>query len=198
MRYERILRQNYRQLVVPSSRCPQCLEFGHDLGGHISPKKVSHHIRTNFWWPTMKTDIHDHVKRCEKCQLHARKTCWDHVPIHATERHDAAFMHWHMDVLGPMSSEKMTFPYCLLLLDSYSRFPVAYALHAPTAKNICDRLVNLWTFVGVPQSVSLDNASYNVAGLTTELFRRFGVTPRFITPPPQRGKCSSRKTNWFG
>jgi len=54
MRYERILGQNYRQLVVPSSRRPQCLEFGHDLGGHISPKKVSQCVRMNFWWPTMK------------------------------------------------------------------------------------------------------------------------------------------------
>ena len=40
MHYERILRQNYRQLVVPSSRCPQCLEFGHDLGV-ISPQRRS-------------------------------------------------------------------------------------------------------------------------------------------------------------
>jgi len=88
----------------------------------------------------------------------------------------------HLDVLGPMNSDKMTYPYCLLLLDSYSRFPAACALLAPTAKAICDCMVNLWTFVGVPQSVSLDNASYNVAGLTTELFRRFAVTPRLITP----------------
>ena len=93
----------------------------------------------------MKADIHEYVRSCKQCQFHARKTCWDRVPIHATERHDTPFMHWHMDVLGPMSSEKI-FPYCLLLLDSYSRFPVAYPLCTPTAKNsTC--LVQLWTTV---------------------------------------------------
>ena len=49
MRNEKILGQNYRQLVVPNSRRLQCLEFGHDLGGHMSPKKVSQRIRLNFW-----------------------------------------------------------------------------------------------------------------------------------------------------
>jgi len=193
MRHERILGQDYLQLVVPNSRRQQCLEFGHDLAGHMSPKKVSQRIRLNFWWPSLKVDIHDYVRRCKKCQVHARRTCWDRVPIHATERHNSPFMHWHLDVLGPMSSEKMTYPYCLLLLDSYSRFPAAYALRAPTAKAICDCLVNLWTFVGVPQSVSLDNASYNVAGLTTELFRRFAVTPRLITPHHSEGNAAAER-----
>ena len=193
MRFEKILGQNYTQLVVPKSKRQQCLEFGHDMAGHMSPKKVSQRIRLNFWWPTMKADIHEYVRSCKQCQFYARKTCWDRVPIHATERHDTPFMHWHMDVLGPMSSEKMMFPYCLLLLDSYSRFPVAYPLRTPTAKNICDCLVQLWTFVGVPQSISLDNASYNVAGLTTELFRRFGVTPKFITPHHSEGNAAAER-----
>ena len=87
----------------------------------------------------------------------------------------------------------MMFPYCLLLLDSYSRFPVAYPLRTPTARNICDCLVQLWTFVGVPQTISLDNASYNVAGLTTELFRRFGVTPKFITPHHSEGNAAAER-----
>jgi len=40
--------------------------------------------------------------------------------------------------------------------------------------------------------VSLDNASYNVAGLT-ELFRRFGVTPRFITPHHSEGNAAAER-----
>jgi len=86
MRLEKVLGQNYTKLVVPRSKHQQCLEFGYDMAGHMSPKKVSQRIRLNFWWPTMKAYIHDYVKPCEKCQLHARKTCWDRVPIHATER----------------------------------------------------------------------------------------------------------------
>ena len=193
MRQEKILGQTYSQLVVPMSRRRECLEFGHDLAGHMSPKKVSQRIRLSFWWPSMKGDIINHVKTCQECQLHGRKTCWDRVPIHAVQRHEKPFMHWHMDVLGPMSSEKLTYPYCLVLLDSYSRFPAAYPLKAPTAKNICDCLINLWSFVGVPQYVSLDNASYNISGLTQELFKRFAVTPKFITPYHSEGNAAAER-----
>ena len=39
MRFEKLLGQNYMQLVVPKSKRQQCLEFGHDMAGHMSPKK---------------------------------------------------------------------------------------------------------------------------------------------------------------
>ena len=48
MRREKLLGQNHMQLVVPASRRQQCLEFGHDLADHMSPKKVSQRIRLNF------------------------------------------------------------------------------------------------------------------------------------------------------
>jgi len=57
-------------------------------------------------------------------------------------------MHWHMDVAGPMSSEKMQYPYCLLMIDSMSRYLVAFAITSPTAKNICDRLLKVWMYFG--------------------------------------------------
>jgi len=120
MRCEKILGQSYTQLVVPVNRREQVLKFGHDFGAHMSTKKNLQRIRLNFWWPCMKVDAFDHAKRCETCQLHAQKTCWDRVPIQAVKRHDVPFMHWHMDVAGPMSSEKMQYPYCLLMIDSMS------------------------------------------------------------------------------
>ena len=48
MHVEKILGQNYQQLVVPKSRRKQCLEFG-QIGGLMSPKKVSQRLRLNFW-----------------------------------------------------------------------------------------------------------------------------------------------------
>jgi len=82
----------------------------------------------------MKADAFDHAKHCETCQVHAQKTCWDIVPIQAVQRSEVPFMHWHMDVAGPMSSEKMQYPYCLLMIDSMSRYPVAFAITSPTAQ----------------------------------------------------------------
>jgi len=49
MRAEKILGQNFTQLVVPKSKREQVLELGHDFAGHMSPKKCSQRIRLNFW-----------------------------------------------------------------------------------------------------------------------------------------------------
>jgi len=193
MRYEKILGQHYTQLVVPVNRREQVLKFGHDFAAHMSPKKNLQRIRLNFWWPSMKADAISHARCCETCQMHARKTCWDRVPIQAVQRHEIPFMHWHMDIAGPMSSEKMQYPYCLLMIDSMSRYPVAFAITTPSAKNICDCLVKVWMYFGIPRYISADNATCNVAYLTTELMKRFGVTPRFITPYHSEGNSAAER-----
>ena len=193
VRRDNISSHEITQLVVPSCKRSQILEFGHDLAGHMSPKKTSQRIRMNFWWPTLKRDVMTHVQCCKNCQLVARKTVWDRTPIQATVRYEAPFLHWHMDVLGPISSEKMQYPYCLLLIDSFSRFPAGFAIKTPTAKNICDCLVSLWTFLGVPRYLSLDNATCNVAALTRQMLKYFGVTPRFITPHHSEGNAPAER-----
>ena len=67
------------------------------------------------------------------------------------------------------------------MVDSMSRFPVAYALRSVTARSICDCLLNCWSWLGVPSTITCDNASYNVSALTQEVMKRFGCSPRFIT-----------------
>jgi len=44
-----------------------------------------------------------------------------------------------------------------------------------------------WSILGVPRFVSADNATCNVAVLTRELMKRFGVSLRFITPHHSEG-----------
>ena len=177
MRREKLLGQNFTQLVLPQSRCEKVFEFGHKYAGHVSPKKKLQRIKLNFWWPSIKRD----VCHCEICQLRARKTCWDRVPIQATVRQEIPSSHWYCDVAGPMSSEKIDFPYSVLLLDSMTRYPAAIAIRSPTVKNICDCLIKHWVYFGITRYVTLDNATCNVAKLTQELMKRFGVSPRFIT-----------------
>ena len=193
MRQEKILGQNFTQLVVPKSKREQVLEFGHEFAGHMSPKKCNQRIRLNFWWPTIKSDVINHAKQCKICQLSARKTCWDRVPIHAMVRQEIPFTHWCFDILGPLNSEKLPYQYCLLLIDSMTRFQMAFAIKAPTAKNACDCLIQTWSIFGIPRYVLADNATCNVALLTRELMQRFGVSPRFITPHHSEGNAAAER-----
>ncbi len=116
------------------------------------------------------------------CQHKARVTCWDRVPIQPIPRAEVPFSHWFMDVGGPLSSEKLQYNFFLVMCDSCTRFPVAFALRSVTSKSICDCLLSLYQFVGTPTWISCDSVSCNVSGLTQELMKRFGFSPWSVTP----------------
>ena len=183
MRKDKILGQEIKQLVLPQERREHVLELGHGLcGAHMAWRNTSNRIRLNFWWPTIRADVIKWCANCDVCQHKARVTCWDRVPIQPIPRAEVPFSHWFMDVGGPLSSEKLQYNYFLVMCDSCTRFPVAFALRSVTSKSICDCLLSLFQFVGTPTWISCDNASYNVSGLTQELMKRVGCSPRFITP----------------
>lgn len=181
MHKEKILGQDSSRLVVPDCRRGKVLELGHDKAGHMSFKKTLYRIRLSFTWPEMRKQIIRYVKSCDVCQKRVRVTCWDRVPITPIERDETAFSHWFMDIGGPLTSEKQQYNYFLIMVDCMSRFAVAYALRTVTARSICECLLNCWSWLGVPTTVTCDNASYNVATLTQEVMKRFGCSPRFIT-----------------
>ena len=155
MRKDRVLGQDIQQLVLPQGRRQQVLEYGHGLvGAHMAWRNTSNRIRLNFWWPTIRKDIIQFVSRCDICQHKSRITCWDRVPIQPIPRAETPFSHWFMDIGGPLSSEKLQYNYFLVLCDSYSRFPMAYALRTVTSKTTADCLLSLWQIVGCPSWVS--------------------------------------------
>jgi len=58
-----------------------------------------------------------------------------------------------MDILGPLfPSQKVEYQYALVLCDSCSRYPVAFALRSVTDKSVCNALLRLFQMTGNRQS----------------------------------------------
>jgi transposase InsO family protein len=113
------------------------------------------------------------------------------VPITAVKRAQEPFQHWFMDCAGPLiPNVKTDFNYCLVMVCSYSRYPMAIPLRRVTARNICDALLSVFCVVGLSNDVTVltsDNASHFNASLTREYMQRLGVSPRFSTPMHPEG-----------
>jgi len=92
-----------------------------------------------------------------------------------------------------MGSQKIEYPYCMLLCDSVTRFSWAHPLRILTAKSVCDALLQLFSFTGVASQcvISSDQGSNYTAQLTREFLKRLSVSPRFNTPgrPQAAGLC---------
>jgi transposase InsO family protein len=192
---DNVVGQAVSQLCLPARRRAEVLKLAHDIhGGHLSFRKSRDRVRLSFHWPTLKPDLLRHIQCCVKCQTRARVTYRDRVPITPIPRAQTAFTHWVMDCFGPiMGSQKIEYPYCLLLCDSATRFPWAYPLRNLTAKGVCDALLQLFSFTGVASQcvISSDQGANFTAQLTREFMKRLGVSPRFNTPghPQASGLC---------
>ena len=72
-------------------------------GGHVERRSLAHRAMTQgFWWPKMRNDAAEYVRKCEWCQKHA------HL-IHQPTGHlnpissPWPFAQWGLDILGPFS-----------------------------------------------------------------------------------------------
>jgi hypothetical protein len=186
--YDSVLGERCEQLCLPSIRRNQVLRLAHETyGAHMGARNTKSRIRYSFYWPTLARDVKDYVRSCSQCQLRRRQCCYDNTPIEAIPRDLRSFQHWQIDCAGPFfPNERVAYNYCLVCIDSNTRFPMAYPLRAINAKSIATSLLNLWSIFGIPQCVTMDNASCNTAKLTKELFSVMGCSPIFITPTNSR------------
>jgi len=133
----KILGQSFLQLVGPSSRREHVLKMGHETyGGHMSVKRTKAGILYTFYWPTLAEDCRHYIQTCRTCQLKARIIYHDRVPIKPIPRADRVFDHWVIYCPGPFFSgegQKVKYNYAFIAVDSFSRFPVCYALRSFTA-----------------------------------------------------------------
>jgi len=58
------------------------MKMGHDsFGGHMSVKRTKARISFTFYWPSLNEDCRQYIQSCRTCQLKARVTYRDRVPI---------------------------------------------------------------------------------------------------------------------
>ena len=108
---------------------------------------------------------------------------YDRVPISPIPRAEEPFSHSFMDCMGPLfPNQKVKYNYCLLLVDSTTRWPSAYPIHSLTAKSVCDALLQQFAETGILEVISSDNASNFTSSLTPEFLKVLGCSPRFSTP----------------
>ena len=95
-----------------------------------------------------------------------------------------------MDCLGPLvPNQNLKYNYALVLCDSCSRYPVAFALTSLSSKNVCNALLQMFQTTGVPGCIQSDCASNFCSELTRTFLSMLGCTPRFNIPGRPQQTC---------
>ena len=101
-RTEQIMGQKLAQLVVPRGRRNFLLKLAHETyGGHLAMRKTRDRIKlSGLTFPNLTAECKAFTSQCKACQMHARVTCFDRVPIEAIPRADEVFSHFLWIALG--------------------------------------------------------------------------------------------------
>nr|CAN69893.1 hypothetical protein VITISV_005621 [Vitis vinifera] len=121
-------------------------------GNHSRGQSLVHRAHSQgYYWPTMKKDAADYVKKCDKCQRHA--------PI----------PHWGMDIVGPLPTAPTQKKFLLVATDYFSKWVEAEAI---AFRNFCSELNirNSYSTPRYPQSNGQAEATNKI--LITALKKR--------------------------
>jgi len=102
-RYQKILGQEYEQLVLPYRRRSEVIRLAHEtFGSNLAAKRTKERIKLSFTWPTIAADVQWACEVCHQCQKKRRVTVYDRVPISPIPRDEVPFDSIVMDCMGPL------------------------------------------------------------------------------------------------
>ena len=150
-----------RRWVVPSILRPMLLKYFHDsaLAGHLGAFKTFRKIATNFWWPKMRAEIFQYVRKCDLCQRAkpAQDKC---VGLHVAQPPSQPMERVFIDFVGPLTRTKRGHSTILVVLDGFSKFVVFYPVRRISSQVDVDLLERSYLpTYGTPHTIVTDNAT---------------------------------------
>ncbi|XP_074300273.1 uncharacterized protein LOC141631510 [Silene latifolia] len=114
-------------LSIHETQAVMCDIHSGDCGNHTGGRSLSNKtLRQGYFWPTMRKDAIDYVKKGEECQRHAPVS---HQP--AEHMHPIIspwpFMKWGVDIVGPLPRASRNRTYMLAMTDYFSKWIEAEA-----------------------------------------------------------------------
>ncbi|XP_029128237.1 uncharacterized protein LOC109802001 [Cajanus cajan] len=151
-------------------------------GSHSGRRTLSAKIlRAGYYWPTLKLDCADYVKKCVQCQKHGNL-----IHASATELHSISspwpFALWGIDILGSFPLAKGQCKFLIIAVDYFTKWIEAEPLTYITAANV-QKFVwkNIITRFGIPHTLISDNRLQFTDKKFNTLLENLDVRHRFTS-----------------
>ncbi|XP_055632603.1 uncharacterized protein K02A2.6-like [Toxorhynchites rutilus septentrionalis] len=169
------------KLVVPSKLRSRMLDLAHE--GHPGESVMKRRLRDRVWWPGMDREATNRVTSCEGCRLVGlpnRPEPMSRRPLPSKPWVDVA-----IDFLGPLPDGV----YLLVIIDYYSRYKEVELMNKISAKETVSRLDKIFTRLGYPRTITLDNAKQFVGTEFEEYSKTHAIHLNHSTPywPQENG-----------
>ena len=143
--HDRLLLKGNR-IIIPSSARMDHLSRLHD--GHQGLSSTLQRARKTIYWPNMKKDIEDMIKKCDKCQIFSQKK--EKVP------HRQISASQPMEVTSADIMDYKGKP-VLVMIDFYSGYLMTNNLNLQNTTAVTARMNDEWRRFGLPKRLITDN-----------------------------------------
>ena len=163
-------------------------------GNHPGERTLAHRAHTQgYYWPTMKSDVADYVKKCDPCQRMSpilKSPVQDLVSISSPW----LFAQWGIDIVGPFPSTPAQKKLLLVAMDYFSKW-----IEVDAFASIKDRDVTrfIWKNIvcrfGIPRSIVSDNGPQFDSRVYQDFWQELKIRNLYSTPryPQSNGQAEA-------
>ena len=166
------------QLVLPQQCHRAVLELAYSipLAGHLGKKKTAQRLLQRFYWTTLFKDVDEYCRGCAECQKTApgRQAVAPLVPQPIV---DSPFERIAMDIVGPLPQSCSGNKFVLVVCDFK-----AVPLKSINAGHVAEELMVLFSRVGVPKEIQMDQSSNFTSQLLKEVYWLVSIKPIRTSP----------------
>ena len=170
-------------LVIPETHENEVIRLAHDtvFGGHLGISKTKQRIGSHFHFPKMKKKIVHYIKTCHACQMVAPKRKAERLPLQPIPVIGKyPFEDVSLDILGgDLPRTARGNKYLLTLVCNATKWIEAIPLRNLKAETIADRLLEIFSRVGIPQTIRSDNFQSFRSQIMSALRDKLGINPEF-------------------
>ncbi|XP_021827276.1 uncharacterized protein LOC110767920 [Prunus avium] len=167
-----------------------------ECGEHQGRKRLYRQLLSSgYYWPTMKNDAHNLVKKCHTCQIHANLS---HKPPTLLQdmRTPWPFHTWGLDLIGTIHPPSDGYIWIITATEYFTKWVEAIPLRKATGAAISNFIrEHIVCRFGIPYKIVTDNGTPFVNKQVNSTLTGYGIKHRRSTPYYPQGNGQAEATN---
>ena len=169
------------QLLLPERFHPMVFVEIHEKMGHLGADKVEELARQRYYWPYMRKDIQEYIRKKCSCVASKKPNVLEKAPLVPI----LASYPFEMICIDFLKLDRCKggFQYVLVVTDHFTRFSQAYATKNKSSKAAATKLFEEFILqFGFPKRIHHDRGAEFNSSLFRELHRLAGIKTSNTTP----------------
>lgn len=151
----------------------ELIDRAHEQLMHRGAEAVYYRVKTKYYWPGMKREIREHLKKCEVCEINNRKSRLGYEFVETSRIREK----FAVDIM----KEELEDVLILVGIDYFSRGMIAETIKNRSVQEIKTKLEKWFGMIGKPEEIVSDNAKEFVSRNLRDWCGRLGINRRLVS-----------------